>query len=135
MPGSGGEIRTPASGTWLLASGITPYYQFDMSESHENVLISPGLDDDQMFTVVEEIFRTQINPAVAQHGGRIDLLDVEDGIVVVRLMGGCQGCGMANQTLRQGVETSLRRSVPGYRGIRDITDHASGANPYYRPGS
>ncbi len=106
-----------------------------MSESHEHVLTPPGLDDDAMFDVVDEILRTQINPAVAQHGGRIDLLDVQDGVVVVRLMGGCQGCGMANQTLRQGVEASLRRAVPGFRGVRDITDHAAGANPYYAPGS
>ena len=89
------------------------------------------LDDDQMFDIVEEIFRSQINPAVAQHGGRIDLLDVEDGVVVIRMMGGCQGCGQANQTLRQGVDQSLQRMVPGYRGIRDITDHAAGENPYY----
>jgi len=90
------------------------------------------LDDDRMFDIVEEIFRSQINPAVGQHGGRIDLLDVEDGVVVIRMMGGCQGCGMANQTLRQGVDQSLTRMVPGYRGIRDITDHAAGENPYYK---
>jgi Fe-S cluster biogenesis protein NfuA len=90
------------------------------------------LDDDRMFDVVEEMFRSQINPAVAQHGGRIDLLDVEDGVVVIRMMGGCQGCGMANRTLREGVESSLKRAVPGFRGVRDITDHASGTNPYYK---
>lgn len=93
---------------------------------------SAVLDDDRMFDIVDEILRSQINPAVAQHGGRIDLLDVEDGIVVIRMMGGCQGCGMANQTLRQGVDESLKRSVPGYHGIRDITDHSAGTNPYYK---
>jgi NFU1 iron-sulfur cluster scaffold homolog, mitochondrial len=103
-----------------------------MSQSNDRVMTSAGLDDDSMFDVVEEIFHTQINPAVAQHGGRIDLLDVQAGVVVVRLMGGCQGCGMANQTLRQGVEASLRRAVPGFRGVRDITDHTAGANPYYK---
>ena len=92
----------------------------------------PGvMDDDHVFDVVEEIFQTQINPAVAQHGGRVDLIDVEDGVVVVRMMGGCQGCGMANVTLRQGIEASLKRMVPGVQGIRDITDHAAGSNPYY----
>ena len=106
-----------------------------MPESNEEITTAPALDDDEMFEVVEGILRTQVNPAVAQHGGRIDLLDVQDAVVVVRLMGGCQGCGMANQTLRQGVEASLRRAVPGFRGVRDITDHAAGANPYYRPGS
>jgi Fe-S cluster biogenesis protein NfuA len=93
----------------------------------------PALDDDRMYEVVEDFFRTQVNPAVAQHGGRIDLIDVEHGIVVVRMMGGCQGCGMANQTLRQGIQASLERSVPGFRGLRDITDHSAGTNPYYKP--
>jgi Fe-S cluster biogenesis protein NfuA len=101
-----------------------------MTETHDTG--TAVLDDDRMFDVVDEIFRSQINPAVAQHGGRIDLLDVADGVVVIRMMGGCQGCGMANQTLRQGVDQSLKRSVPGYRGIRDITDHAAGENPYYK---
>jgi len=95
---------------------------------------SEPLDDDRMFEVVEDLFRTQINPAVAQHGGRVDLIDVEKGIVVVRMMGGCQGCGMANVTLRQGIEASLRRLVGGFQGIRDITDHAAGTNPYVKHG-
>jgi Fe-S cluster biogenesis protein NfuA len=101
-----------------------------MTETHDSG--TALLDDDRMFDVVNEIFRSQINPAVAQHGGRIDLLDVEEGVVVIRMMGGCQGCGMANQTLRQGVDQSLKRMVPGYRGIRDITDHVAGENPYYK---
>ena len=85
-----------------------------------------------MYDLVDEIFRTQVNPAVAQHGGRIDLIDVQDGIIVVRMMGGCQGCGMATRTLRQGIEASLERMVPGFRGVQDITDHDAGTNPYYQ---
>lgn len=71
---------------------------------------------------------------VARHGGKVELLDVQDATVVVRMMGGCQGCGMATVTLRQGIETALRQAVPGVRGIKDITDHASGKNPYYAQG-
>jgi Fe/S biogenesis protein NfuA len=88
------------------------------------------MNDDQIFDQVDVLFRTQINPAVAQHGGQVDLIDVDEGIVVVRMMGGCQGCGMANVTLRQGIEAALKRSIPGVQGIRDITDHSAGANPY-----
>jgi Fe-S cluster biogenesis protein NfuA len=51
---------------------------------------------------------------------------------VVRMMGGCQGCGMANVTLRQGIEAQLKRLIPGLRGLRDVTDHASGENPYFK---
>jgi len=87
--------------------------------------------DDDIYAVADRILRRDINPAVQGHGGRIDLIDVQDGVVVVRMMGGCQGCGMANVTLRQGIEQSLRRAVPGFRGLQDITDHAQGTNPYF----
>lgn len=95
---------------------------------------SHPLADDEMYDLVSRILRRDINPAVAQHGGAVELLDVQGGVVVVRMMGGCQGCGMANVTLRQGIEQSLRRAVPGFQGIRDITDHAAGENPYFSPG-
>ena len=53
------------------------------------------------------------------------LIDVDDATVIVRMMGGCQGCGMADVTLRQGIESSLKRVLPSLKGIKDITDHAS----------
>ncbi len=90
-----------------------------------------ALDDDSAYDLVDRLLRERINPAVAQHGGKVELIDVQEGVVVVRMMGGCQGCGMANVTLRQGIETSLRRMLPGLNGIRDVTDHASGKNPYF----
>ncbi len=93
-----------------------------------------AVSDDRIFDVVDRLFREEINPMVARHGGKVELLDVQDATVVVRMMGGCQGCGMATVTLRQGIETALRQAVPGVRGIKDITDHASGKNPYYGPG-
>jgi Fe/S biogenesis protein NfuA len=92
------------------------------------------LSDDRMFDVVDRIFRDDINPMIASHGGKVELVDVQDATVVVRLMGGCQGCGMATVTLRQGIETALRQALPAIRGIKDITDHGSGKNPYYAPG-
>lgn len=93
------------------------------------------LSDDRIYDAVGEIFRDDINPMVARHGGKVELVDVQDATVVVRLMGGCQGCGMAAVTLRQGIETALRQALPGIRGIKDITDHGSGKNPYYAPGA
>jgi Fe/S biogenesis protein NfuA len=72
---------------------------------------------------------------VAQHGGRIDLVDVQDATIWVRLMGGCQGCGMANVTLRQGVEAAVKKLVPAVKGVKDITDHTSGSNPYFQQDS
>jgi len=88
-------------------------------------------DDDEIYDRVADIFNSQINPIVAQHGGAIDLIDVQDATVVVRMSGGCQGCGMANVTLRQGIEAALHKAIPALAGVRDITDHASGSNPYF----
>ncbi len=92
----------------------------------------PELSDDGIYEIVDRMFQREVNPAVAQHGGRIELIDVQDGTVVVRMMGGCQGCGMANVTLRQGIESQLKRVIPQLRGIQDITDHAAGEKPYFK---
>lgn len=91
---------------------------------------APSSDDDALYERVAEVFAHRINPMVAGHGGRVDLIDVQDAVVMLRLAGGCQGCGMADVTLRQGIETTLRQVVPEVQGIVDVTDHASGANPY-----
>jgi Fe/S biogenesis protein NfuA len=77
------------------------------------------------------VLEEQINPAIASHGGRADLVAVEDGIVYLRLSGGCQGCGMASVTLSQGIEVAILDAVPEVTEVIDVTDHASGANPYY----
>lgn len=88
--------------------------------------------DEVTFNLVDQMFRTQINPALGSHGGAVELIDVQDGIVVVRMMGGCQGCGMAKITLRDGVEAALKQAIPAVKAVRDITDHSVGANPYTR---
>ncbi len=82
---------------------------------------------------VATILGEQINPAIAMHGGFAELVKVEGSSVFLRLGGGCQGCGMASVTLRQGIERALRSAVPDIGEIIDVTDHASGANPYYDP--
>lgn len=98
-----------------------------------DVSTQPQASDDAIYDVVDQIFQAEINPAVARHGGRVELVDVQDSTVVVRMRGGCQGCGMAQVTLRQGIEAALRQAIPAVKGIKDITDHASGTNPYYAP--
>lgn len=88
---------------------------------------------DETAMAVQTIIDQQINPAVASHGGFIDLLDVKDGVAYVRLGGGCQGCGMADVTLKQGIEAMIREALPSITRVVDSTDHASGTNPYYQP--
>ena len=78
-----------------------------------------------------QVLEEQINPAIAAHGGRADLVAVEVDTAYLRLSGGCAGCGMAAVTLSQGIEVAIRESVPEIVNIVDVTDHASGTNPYY----
>ena len=91
------------------------------------------LDDQTIRDKVQKILDEMINPAVAGHGGFVELLDVKENVVYLMLGGGCQGCGMVNVTLKQGIEATLRDEIPQIAGVVDQTDHAGGNNPYYQP--
>ena len=80
---------------------------------------------------ISQVIDTQINPSIASHGGRVALVDVRDSIAYVELSGGCQGCGMAAVTLKQGIERMILQQMPEITEIVDATDHASGTNPYF----
>ena len=82
---------------------------------------------------VQELLDTAINPAVAGHGGYIELIDVQESTVYLRMGGGCQGCGAADVTLKAGIERMIFEEVPEVTEVLDTTDHASGSNPYYAP--
>jgi Fe-S cluster biogenesis protein NfuA len=83
--------------------------------------------------VIRDLLDRQINPAVAQHGGYVELIDVRRNNVYLRLGGGCQGCGAADVTLKQGIEKAIRDLAPLIGEILDTTDHAAGRNPFYAP--
>jgi Fe-S cluster biogenesis protein NfuA len=83
--------------------------------------------------VIRDLLERQINPAVAQHGGFVELIDVRRNNVYLRLGGGCQGCGAADVTLKQGIEKAIRELAPLVGEILDTTDHAAGRNPFYAP--
>jgi Fe/S biogenesis protein NfuA len=82
---------------------------------------------------VQRVIDTEINPGVATHGGHVVLLDVKDSKAFIKLGGGCQGCGMADVTLKQGIEIAIKRAVPEIVDVLDSTDHAAGENPFYQP--
>ena len=82
---------------------------------------------------VQDLLDREINPALGMHGGWVELIDVRKNSVYLRLGGGCQGCGAADVTLRQGIERSIRETIPEIGEILDTTDHAAGRNPYYQP--
>ena len=104
---SGFEVRTPAGG--VAGAGPT----------------GPLADR------VREVLDAQVNPAIAAHGGQINLVDVQADEVFLEMAGGCQGCALSRMTLRQGVERMLRQAVPEISAVHDVTDHAQGQNPYF----
>ncbi len=77
------------------------------------------------------VLDVEINPAIAAHGGRADLVAVDEGVAYVRMSGGCQGCGLAAVTLSQGIEVAILDAVPEVTSVVDVTDHAAGDSPYY----
>ena len=91
------------------------------------------LQPDQLRQKIQQILNEQINPGVASHGGFVELIDVTDNNVFLRMGGGCQGCGAADVTLKMGVERLLRDELPQIQNVFDATDHAAGQNPYYTP--
>jgi Fe/S biogenesis protein NfuA len=118
--GEGGLVivnpNTPAPAT---LAGMASIPEVDLSDPFAQRVVS----------VLEE----QVNPSIASHGGRADLVAVEDSSVYLRLSGGCQGCGMAKATLSQGIEVILREAIPEIANVVDVTDHADGTNPFYEP--
>jgi Fe/S biogenesis protein NfuA len=92
---------------------------------------SAGEPEGEIAERVRGVLDSQVNPAIAAHGGMISLVDVDDTEVYVEMSGGCQGCAMSRMTLRQGVEKMLREAVPELTAIHDVTDHASGQSPFF----
>ena len=112
-----------------VSHAITTHFQGDepvtdvvRSEEEQQAL------EERVRTVLDDV----VNPAVASHGGNIQLLDIKGSTAFVHMGGGCQGCGMASVTLMQGVESMLKEQVPEIRTVLDTTDHAAGKNPYYQ---
>jgi Fe-S cluster biogenesis protein NfuA len=81
---------------------------------------------------LENLFQEQINPAVASHGGHVEIIDVRGSAVYISFSGGCQGCASSSVTLKQGIEKMVREQVPEITEVLDITDHDAGLNPYYQ---
>ena len=95
----------------------------------------PDHMDKDVVTAIDSLLKEKINPSIASHGGRVSLVDVKDNIMFVQMEGGCQGCAASAVTLRQGIEATVKNTIPQIEEIIDITDHASGKNPYYKTSS
>jgi Fe/S biogenesis protein NfuA len=114
----------------LLGSGFT----FDNPNRPASAVLPTGVRDDLEGSLPDRIrmlLDSEINPAIAAHGGRVALVDVRDGRVYLAFGGGCHGCGLVDVTLKQGIEARIREVAPEVVEVVDTTDHASGENPFY----
>lgn len=130
-------VSAPTGGDWMpvakqVGTAIRAALSSGAPPIAEDVLGSLP-DPEEIKKKVQSVLDGEINPAVAAHGGWVELIDVQKNEVFIKMGGGCQGCGMADVTLKQGVEKSLRQAIPQIGAIMDTTDHATGRNPYYAP--
>ncbi len=91
----------------------------------------PAAGNGDVADLVRGVLECDINPVIAAHRGHASVVAVENGWVQLRLEGGCQGCSLAEVTLRQGIEPLLREKVAGVVGLIDVTDHEAGREPFY----
>ena len=125
------EWSEEGGGGLVLVNPNTPTVE-EANPSVPPEILAAGIDGLLARRVVA-VLEQAVNPSIASHGGRADLvaLNEEDGTAYLRLSGGCQGCAMSQMTLRQGIETTLLEEVPELTKVLDVTDHGSGDNPFY----
>lgn len=89
-------------------------------------------DDSPIEDRINYLLHSQINPGLAAHGGMVNLVEVVEEVAVLQFGGGCQGCGMVDMTLKDGVEKTLMEQLPQLKGVRDVTDHTVTENAYFK---
>jgi NFU1 iron-sulfur cluster scaffold homolog, mitochondrial len=94
---------------------------------------SPADDGASLAAAAQQILDTDVNPAIAAHHGHVTVAGAAEGWIRIRLDGGCQGCSLAEVTLRQGIEPLLRTRLPAMTGVIDVTDHEAGTQPFFSP--
>ena len=115
--------------------GVTLDYEDGLAGSGFKFIDLPRVPKKYIGTLAEKVVKVideEINPGIASHGGFVSLIDVKGNDVIIQMGGGCQGCGMANVTLKEGIEVALKKAIPEIGSIYDVTDHANGKNPYYK---
>jgi Fe-S cluster biogenesis protein NfuA len=124
-------IADPAAGL------IKAHLEYTASNSENNLEENPETQNaektygDDEVSQIQKLIDERINPALGSHGGGCELVEVKDHTAYVRLSGGCQGCAMAQATLRNGIERIIKQHVPTIEAVQDATDHGTGNNPYY----
>jgi len=133
LRGSRLEFASEGGGGLVLVNPNSPTPE-ELNPGLPEEILAFGIDG-PLGAVAVTVLEEQVNPAIAAHGGRADLvaLDETTKTAYIMLSGGCQGCAMSRLTLSQGIETMLRDALPELERVLDVTDHASGVNPFYAP--
>ena len=132
-------IETEVNGMTVFVGTRSALYLDGTTLDYKETLMGGGFSFDnpnpmwmdELSNAVADIIASEVNPVVASHGGHVDLIGVDAGKAIIAFGGGCQGCGMVDVTLKQGVEVMIKDSVPGISEVVDATDHAAGTNPFY----
>jgi Fe/S biogenesis protein NfuA len=125
-----------ANGVWLEGGRM----DFRENDTGGTIVVdAPNLhvprigEDSSIEERINYILMSEVNPGLRSHGGRVSLVDlVDDNVAVLQFGGGCQGCGMVDVTLKQGVERTLLEKIPELTAVRDVTDHSQRENAYYQ---
>ncbi len=133
LRGSRLEFASEGAGGLVLVNPNSPAPE-ELNPGVSPEILALGIDG-PLGTLAVAVLEQQVNPSIAAHGGHAALvaLDEESKTAYIKLSGGCQGCAMSRLTLTQGIETTLREAIPELVGVLDVTDHASGVNPFYTP--
>ncbi len=149
-----GDITVEANGLTLFMEERNKHFLADVKIDFVETLQQTGFKVDNPKVVIPErtapdtppnltsadaiaikrVLDNDINPAISTHGGYIKLIDVKDKMAYIQMTGGCQGCGMADVTLKQGVIVAIKKACPDIIDVLDTTDHGGGKNPYFTPG-
>jgi Fe-S cluster biogenesis protein NfuA len=131
------EVRGSTGAVLPLASRIQQLLSAAVPELTGVRLVGPHAEPppadhgQRLADRVRGVLEAEINPVIGAHGGRVTLVEVDQGWARIRLEGGCQGCSLAEVTVRQGIEPLLRARVPELVGLADVTDHAAGTTPFF----
>ena len=136
-----GDAKTESNGLNILIAERSIQYIDGTTLDYKETLMGGGfafdnpnpLWIDDLSQSVADVIAEHVNPAVASHGGHVDLLGVDEGKAYIAFGGGCQGCGMVDVTLKDGIEKTLIEQIPELKSVVDITDHSDSQNPFYKP--
>ncbi len=131
LRGSRLEFASEGGGGLVLVNPNVPTSE-ELNPGVPADILALGIEG-PMGVLATTVLEQNINPSIASHGGRADLvaMDEEKKVAYIKMSGGCQGCAMSRMTLSQGIETTLREAIPELTQVLDVTDHASGVNPFY----